>query len=64
MPNFIEMPYGVIYRAKTAEDFVKKIRRAYKEDNEELINMRLKIAEENTWDKRGDMLYNIIEKAI
>lgn len=64
MPNFIEMPDGVIYRAKTAKEFVTIIRQAYKEDNNKLVNMRLKIARENTWDKRGDMLCNIIQKAI
>lgn len=64
MPNFIKMPYGVIYRAKTAKEFVTKIRRAYEEDNDELVDMRLKIAQENTWDKRGDMLYDIIQKGL
>ena len=64
MPNFIDMPYGVICRAKTAEGFVKKIRQAYEEDSNELINMRLKIAQENTWNKRGDMLYVIIQKGL
>ncbi|WP_304511573.1 glycosyltransferase [Desulfobacula sp.] len=64
MPNFIDMPIGVLYRAKTAVEFVTKIRQAYEEDNNELINMRLKIAQENTWDKRGVMLCNIIQKRL
>lgn len=64
MPNFIDMPYGVIYRARTAEEFVTKIRQAYEEDNNELMDTRLKIAQKNTWDKRGDMLYSIIQKGL
>lgn len=61
MPNFIQMPYGIIYRAHTAEDFIEKIKQAYKEDCQEYVNLRLKIAAENTWDKRGDKLHNIIK---
>lgn len=64
MPNFIKMPDGVIYRAKTAVEFIKKIRQAYAEDNTDLIRLRLEIAKNNTWDKRGDMLHNIIRKAL
>ncbi len=64
MPNFIKMPAGVIYRAKTAETFVEKIRQAYAEDNDELVKMRIEIAEKNTWDKRGDILCDIIQRGI
>ena len=64
MPNFIKMPAGVIYRAKTAKTFVEKIRQAYAEDNDELVKMRIEIAEKNTWDKRGNILYDIIQREI
>jgi len=62
MPHYIEMPPGVIYRARTAKGFVEKIRQAYTEDCQEFVDLRLKIAAENTWDKRGDVLHSIIQQ--
>lgn len=64
MPNYIEMPDGVIYRAKDAQDFVEKIRQAHEEDCDELIVLRQKIASENTWDERGNGLSEIIKEAM
>ena len=61
MPNFITMPNGIIYRARTAEEFVGKIRQAYEEDCQEFYNLRIKIAAENTWDARGNELYQRIQ---
>jgi glycosyltransferase involved in cell wall biosynthesis len=62
LPHYITLPSGVIYKARTAQEFVDKIRQARREDCEELVRLRLKIAAENTWDKRGDMLRAIIEQ--
>jgi len=64
LPNYIKMPEGIYYRAKKTSDFIRKIRDAFDEDNEELIKLRLKIATENTWEKRGDQLYTIISDAL
>ena len=62
LPHYIKLPEGVIYRAKTAEEFVEQIRRAYHEDCDEYRQLRARIAAENTWDKRGDMLLSIIDR--
>ena len=62
MPHFIEMPEGLLYKAKSAKEFVQKIRQAFSEDTLEKVNLRLKIASENSWDKRGEQLYEIINK--
>jgi hypothetical protein len=64
MPHYIQMPRGVIYKAKTAQEFIEKIYHSYNEDSTELIQLRLKIAAENTWDKRGDELFKIIQDAV
>jgi hypothetical protein len=64
MPYYIEMPKGVLYRAKTADEFVAKVRDAYKEDCETYVQVRKAIAAQNTWDQRGDQLFEILEKAI
>ena len=61
MPCYIPMPRGVLYRANSALEFVDKIRQARGEDCPEFTELRLRIAQENTWDKRGDMLYSIIQ---
>ncbi len=64
MPHYIDMPSGVIYKAKNAEDFVEKIRTAFYEDSEDKIKLRYKIALENSWDNRGDILFELITKLI
>ncbi len=62
MPNFIRLDTGVIYRATSASSFVKQIRTAHKDDNSDYVKVRLRIAEENSWEKRGIELKSIIEK--
>jgi len=62
MPHYIAMPAGVIYRARTAEEFVETIRRAHAEDCDEFRRLRARIAAENTWDKRGDQLFDTIRR--
>jgi hypothetical protein len=64
MPHHIEMPYGVLYRAKDKFDFVKMVRKAYEEDCEEFVKLRLGIAAENTWDVRGNKLYQMLKNSI
>ncbi len=56
LPNFIEMPDGVIYKAKDKKDFVDKIFLAYKNDTVELRKLRAKLALENTWEARGNQI--------
>ncbi len=62
MPHYIEMPPGVIYRAKTAEDFVAQVRRAHAEDCDAYRELRAQIARENTWDRRGEQLLATIRQ--
>jgi hypothetical protein len=64
MPNFIQMQKGILYRASTAEEFVEKVEQAYHEDCQAYVDLRLKIAAENTWDERGNLLRNIIDNGI
>ncbi len=64
LPNFIKLPKGVIYIANDEKEFIKKIRQAYREDNIKYIKIRLKIADENTWDIRGNKLNHLINDAI
>jgi hypothetical protein len=56
LPNFIEMPDGVIYKAKDKKDFVDKIFLAYKNDTVELRELRAKLVLENTWEARGNQI--------
>lgn len=64
MPYYLEMPAGVLYRARTAKEFVAQVRRAYEEDCEEYIRVRKAIASENTWDRRGDELFELLQKEL
>lgn len=61
MPNYIDLPEGVTYRAKTAPEFLSAIRKAFRDDSEDLVRLRMGIAAENTWDIRGNMLRQAVE---
>ena len=63
MPNFMRFERGIIYVAKSSEDFVKEIRRAFNEDCEGLVGRRLQIAAQNTWKVRGEELMKHIESS-
>jgi len=58
------MPQGVVYRARNATEFVEKIVLAHNENCEEYVQLRLAIAKENTWEKRGDELRQMITAGV
>jgi hypothetical protein len=62
MPHYLDMPEGVLYRARTAEQFLEKIRQADREDREEFVRQRLDIARGNTWEIRGETLHAMLEE--
>lgn len=64
MPNYLRLPQGVLYEARSRDEFIKTIRQAFAEDCDEFRALRLQVANENTWDRRGDMLHQIIEQAL
>jgi hypothetical protein len=64
LPNFIEMPKGIYYKAKDKKDFIYQIKKAFDDDCPEYIQLRKKIAQENHWNKRGDQLHEIIQQAL
>lgn len=64
MEHYINLPYGIYYKADSKNDFINKIYQAYEEDCKEYVNLRLKIAAENTWDKRGNELHDYIESSL
>lgn len=64
LPHFIELPDGVFYRAREAREFVSEIRRAFKEDCKQLVEVRRRIAMKNTWDQRGDQLASLLKDAL
>jgi glycosyltransferase involved in cell wall biosynthesis len=61
LPALITMEDGLLYGARSAEEFLGAIRRAFREDSDLLRDKRLEIARENTWDRRGDLLRLIVE---
>ena len=64
MPHFVDFGPGIIYRARTAREFVEAIRRSRDEDCDELRHRRAAIARDNTWDIRGDQLRELIERML
>ena len=64
LPNFIELPAGILYKATCGNDFIAKIRQAHVENCDEYRKLRSKIATENTWDKRGEQLHRILKEAL
>lgn len=50
----------IMYIAKDASDFIKKLDEALMEDDEDVYNKRVSFAKMNTWDKRiQDILYHL-----
>lgn len=51
---------SLIYTADTSKDFVEYIKNALKENDPDLKKRRIKIASENSWDKRVELFNQII----
>ncbi len=61
MDHLIELPDKFIYVANSAKEFVECIVKAHNEDCNELTTQRIELAQENSWDARGDQLHLILE---
>lgn len=64
LPDLLDFPEGVIYRANNQGHFVEQIRRAVAEDCEEFRQARMKTAMDNSWDKRGSELMALLEPMV
>ena len=64
MPNFVKLPEKFLYKAGTGREFVEMIRKAYEEDSTAIFEERLTYAGDNTWEKRGDSVYSILQENI
>jgi len=62
MPNLKVFPLKSVYQAETKIDFLNLIRQAAKEDNDELRIMRIQLTKNETWDARGDQIYDTLTK--
>lgn len=62
--GFNQKYQGIVYIAKTAEDFCSLINKTMKEDNDLLRNRRIEVAADNSWQRRIEQMSNLIEKAI
>lgn len=62
MPCLVKLPIKSVYQSRDSGDFITKIRQAFNDDSVELRVERIKAAEDNTWDKRGDEIYRFIER--
>ncbi|MEX2566535.1 MAG: glycosyltransferase [Cyclobacteriaceae bacterium] len=57
-----EFPEGTVYKANTDDEFVEMIVNAYDADSQELIGDRMKLAKENSWGKRAELLVKLIRE--
>lgn len=64
MDNLIKLPDKFIYMAENHESFLNSILLAFNEDTSDLKNSRIDFAENNTWDERGNHLFNEIANMI
>jgi hypothetical protein len=62
LPDFMTLPHGLLYVAGDVKDFIAKIRLAHNEDSPALRQARHATAAANTWDSRGDLLHELIER--
>jgi hypothetical protein len=56
-----EFPPGTIYKTNTDEEFVEMVKTAYMEDPHHLIDQRMNLAKNNSWDKRTDLLLDYVK---
>jgi hypothetical protein len=61
LPNlaFIKFPDKFVYVYNSSADFYNMIQKAYAENNDSLIEQRVKFAAANSWDKRTEELLSI-----
>ncbi len=52
-----------LYIANNSTEFSKYIKLALRENDQKVVNRRLNIARENTWQKRGNLLNQILESS-
>jgi len=64
MPNLLELPESVLTKAHSKQDFLEKIIHVAESDCLEFQKIRLRIAFENTWEKRGIEVIHYIEQAL
>jgi glycosyltransferase involved in cell wall biosynthesis len=63
LPEVCENASGLVYIARDAEDFIRKVEEAVKEaesPNKELIMRRIKFAKENSWEKRIETIEKLL----
>jgi glycosyltransferase involved in cell wall biosynthesis len=62
LPNLIKLPSFFVYQSSSGEDFVNMVSMALNNHNEDKYKQRILFAAENTWDKRGEKINEIIVK--
>ena len=56
MPNYIDLGADILYTFKRSENFIQTIREAYYQDSHDKQLVRQKVALQNTWANRGELL--------
>jgi hypothetical protein len=62
LKHYVNLPEGCLYRARTREEFIQQIRRAFREDCTKFQETRWTVACENTWDRRGEQIHGQLRK--
>lgn len=61
LPNLISLPNYFVYQAKSSKDFLNLIELSIEEDSESKNRERIDFANDNKWDKRGQLLKSVLE---
>ncbi|SHN02900.1 Glycosyl transferases group 1 [Cyclobacterium lianum] len=59
-----DFPEGTVYKANDDEQFVSLVKKAYTDDNQQLIDQRINLAMSNSWAARREKLVEYIEKNV
>lgn len=62
LPNMAHwsFPDGCVYIARNEDEFVELVARARAEDSPELVERRIRVARENTWDRRVERMLELL----
>src|SRR5690606_29925836 len=56
-----EFPKGTVYKANTEEEFVNMVIEAHENDSQHLISERIKLAKNNSWNRRAEQLLEVVK---
>jgi len=63
-PSGVDRFSHLVYIAQDYADFNQKIQKALREDDDQLIKLRVAVARDNSWQMRGEQMFKLIQEKL